>query len=59
MDSSLKKQGKSLGRKTIQGPDVIRKLKPEAIVISSFGQQKQIFDQIKHLERHGIEIRKL
>ena len=59
VDSSLKKQGKSLGRKTIQGPDVIRKLKPEAIVISSFGQQKQIFDQIKHLERHGIEIRKL
>jgi len=59
VDSNPRKHGKPLGRKKVRPPAAIRKLKPDAVVISSFGQQKQIYDQIKDLESQGIAVRKL
>ncbi len=59
VDGNPVKHGKPLGKEKVMSPAVIRKLKPDAVVISSFGQQKQIYDQIKYLESHGIAIRKL
>jgi DNA-binding MarR family transcriptional regulator len=59
VDGNPGKHGKSIGRKKVKAPAVIRKLKPDAVVISSFGHQEQIYEQIKDLESLGIAIRRL
>jgi len=59
VDGNPKKHGLPIGRKKVRSPKVIEKLKPNAVVISSFGHQKQIYEQIKGLKSQGIAIRKL
>ncbi len=59
VDSNPAKHGKCIGRKKVKPPAIIRKLKPDAVVISSFGHQEQIYEQIKDLESLGIAIRRL
>jgi len=43
----------------IQSPEAIQMIAPDAVVISSFGYQNQIYEQIKQLEANGIKVRKL
>lgn len=59
VDGSEKKQGKEFLGKIIQCPAAIVELGPDAVVISSFGFQDQIYEEIKELERNGIKVRKL
>jgi len=42
VDSDSRKHGKSINGLTVQAPETIEALKPEVVVISSFGYQKQI-----------------
>jgi DNA-binding MarR family transcriptional regulator len=59
VDGDRKKHGKYIEREQVKAPDAIEKLKPQVIVISSFGQQRQIYEQIKGFEAKGIAIRGL
>ena len=59
VDGDTKKHGKALGRKKVESPSIIEKLSPDAVVISSFGHQSQIYSHIKDLEARGIAVRKL
>lgn len=59
VDNFLHKQGKRLGEHTIQAPSVIEQLKPDAVVITSFGYMDEIFNQMNYLEDKGIKVRKL
>lgn len=59
VDNYLHKQGKKLGEFVISPPSVIERLRPDAVIISSFGFMDEIYDQIKYLEGLGIKVRKL
>lgn len=59
VDSDAKKQGKELLGRTILHPSEIMRIAPDAVIISSFGYQEQIFNEIKTLESEGIKVRKL
>jgi DNA-binding MarR family transcriptional regulator len=59
VDSDETKQGREFLGKVIQSPTMIREIAPDAVVISSFGFQNQIYDAIKQLEENGIKVRKL
>ncbi len=59
VDSNLKKQGTEFLGMIIESPDIIEELSPDAVLISSFGYQDQIYDDIKYLEEIGIKVRKL
>jgi DNA-binding MarR family transcriptional regulator len=59
VDGDTIKQGKEFLGKVIQGPDAIAGLAPDAVVISSFGFQNQIYESIKELEHNGIKVRKI
>ena len=59
VDSDKGKQGKDLFGKVIRAPHVIESFSPDAVVISSFGFQNQIYEEIKTLEKKGIKVRKL
>ena len=59
VDSDENKQGKVFLGKVIQSPSAIEDIMPDAVVISSFGFQDQIYEKIKKLEINGIKVRKL
>ena len=59
VDSDEKKQGREFIGKVIAAPEDIGALRPDAVVISSFGFQNQIYESIKELELKGIKVRKL
>jgi hypothetical protein len=59
VDGDKKKQGKEFLGKIIQCPEAIVDIAPDAVVISSFGFQDQIYEAIKELEQNGIKVRKL
>jgi DNA-binding MarR family transcriptional regulator len=59
VDSDHRKHGKEFMGKPIQAPESIQTIIPDAVVISSFGYQNQIYEQIKVLELKGIKVRKL
>lgn len=59
VDGDEQKQGKEFLGKIIQCPEAIAALAPDAVVISSFGFQDQIYEAIKELEQNGIKVRKL
>lgn len=56
VDSDAGKQGKKVGDITITHPDSLRELKPDAVLISSFGYAEQIYEQVKHLETEGVRV---
>lgn len=59
VDGSTKKQGKPFLGKIISAPMQIESFRPDAVIISSFGFQEQIYENIKELELNGIKVRKL
>lgn len=59
VDSDMKKQGKEFLGKIIQCPTTIQTTEPDAVIISSFGYQEEIYNEIKILEQEGIKVRKL
>jgi FlaA1/EpsC-like NDP-sugar epimerase len=59
VDSDMKKHGRAFERLTIQSPTAIKALKPDAIIVTSFGQQEEICQTIKTLVGDAIPIKRL
>lgn len=59
VDSDPSKQGKSIHGLTIMSPEDLRKHKIDAVVITSFGRQQEIFEDVKKLVRAGVKVIKL
>lgn len=59
LDSDHAKQGLFFNGLKIQSPPAIKKLNPDAVVITSFGRQEEIYQQMLKLTDNHIEIKKL
>lgn len=59
VDSDDSKQGRIFNGLTIRPPEDIRELRPDAVVITSFGRQEEIFQQVRTIAGDRIKIRKL
>jgi DNA-binding MarR family transcriptional regulator len=59
VDSDVNKQGKAFERLTIQPPTTLKTLNPDAIIVTSFGQQEGICQTIKDLVGDAIPIKRL
>jgi len=59
VDSDVNKQGRVFNGLKIQSPDQLEKIKPDAVVITSFGRQEEIYHQVRRLAGDEIEIKKL
>lgn len=59
VDNDPKKQGKAFNGLIVQHPEVLRQISVDAIVITSFGKQDEIFDYIKQNFGENINVIKL
>ena len=59
VDNDTNKHGKKVLDMVIQPPSAIGALKPDAVIITSFGHMDEIFGQVKHLESEGVKVRRL
>ena len=59
VDSDSGKQGRSFNGLKIQAPEALKVLKADAIVITSFGKQEEIFKKIKNVTSSDIKVVKL
>ena len=59
VDNDPERQGKTLGGMKIQSPDMIESLKPDAVIVTSFGHIEEIEEQVKYLEGYGIQVLRL
>lgn len=57
VDNDPQKHGKKLGDLVIMPPSAIPLLRPEAVLITSFGHMDEIYEQNKRWEREGIAVR--
>lgn len=58
VDNDPAKWGRKLADVEIRNPKVIREIKPDAVLVTSFGYAEEIFENIKSLENEGIKVRK-
>lgn len=58
VDSDHTKWGRKLADVEIRNPKVIRELKPDAVLVTSFGYADEIYQNIKWLENEGVKVRK-
>lgn len=59
VDSDPKKQGKRFNGFAIQPPEKLKEIDVDAIVITSFGRQEEIYQQIRLLLGKGMKVKKL
>lgn len=59
VDSDRSKQGRIFNGMKIKAPQSIKEIKPDAVVITSFGRQEEIYQQVKSFSGKRIKIRKL
>ena len=59
VDSDESKQGAPFNGLKIRSPSEITEIKPDAVVITSFGRQEEIYRQVRGLTDDTIKIRKL
>jgi NADH/NAD ratio-sensing transcriptional regulator Rex len=59
VDSDTDKQGKSFNGFIIQAPEMLKQMHPDAVVITSFGRQEEIFASVKGLVQSGVKIKRL
>lgn len=59
VDSDCNKWGKKIKGISIYPIEQIKELNPSRILISSQTYEKEIYERIKHLEKNGIEIKKI
>lgn len=59
VDSDITKQGRPFNGLTIQAPEAIKKIKPDAVVITSFGKQEEIYSFVYQLVGDDIKIKRL
>ena len=59
VDSDDSKQGRIFNGLKIRSPEDIIEIRPDAVVITSFGRQEEIYQQVRTISGDGIKIRKL
>ncbi|MCP3952431.1 MAG: winged helix-turn-helix transcriptional regulator [Desulfobacterales bacterium] len=59
VDSDGRKQGQTFNGLTIQVPEKVNEIKPDAIVITSFGRQEEIHAYVRELVRGRLQIKRL
>jgi DNA-binding MarR family transcriptional regulator len=59
VDSDPSKQGKSFNGLTIMAPKDLRKHRMDAVVITSFGRQQEILEDVRKLVGAGVKVIKL
>jgi predicted transcriptional regulator len=59
VDSDPSKQGKLFNGLIVQEPEKLEEINPDAVVITSFGKQEEIYDRIRQLVGDKIIIKKL
>ena len=59
VDSDLEKQGMPFNGVFIQAPDALKEMAPDAVVITSFGKQEEIFAAVEKLVRKTTKIKRL
>ena len=59
VDSDDTKQGRIFNGLEIKSPEEINKIRPDAVVITSFGRQEEIYRQVRTISGDRIKIRKL
>ncbi len=59
VDSDPKKHGTPFNGLKIQSPEILKKIKVDAIVITSFGKQEEIYQMIRKMFGDKIKVKKL
>jgi spore coat polysaccharide biosynthesis predicted glycosyltransferase SpsG len=59
VDSDGAKQGRIFNGLEIRSPEDIKEIRPDAVVITSFGRQEEIYQQVRTIAGDRIKIRKL
>jgi predicted transcriptional regulator len=59
VDSDKSKQGTFFNGMEIRSPKAILEIQPDAVVITSFGKQEEIYQQVRKISGDAIKIRKL
>lgn len=59
VDTSEKKQGQLFNGLKIRDPSEIRKISPDAVVITSFARQEEIYSYLQDLVHDEIKVKKL
>ena len=59
VDSDTQKQGKPFNGLIVQPPDKLQEIAPDAVVITSFARQEEIYQSILHGVARGMTIKKL
>ena len=59
VDSDRSKHGKSFNGLIIKPPEKLLKIMPDAIIITSFGRQEEIFESVKNVVGDRIQIKRL
>jgi FlaA1/EpsC-like NDP-sugar epimerase len=60
VDSDSAKQGRIFNGLEIRSPEEIEKIRPDAVIITSFGRQEEIYQQVRTIAGdREIKIRKL
>ena len=59
VDSDTAKQGRIFNGLEIHSPQALNRIQPDAVVITSFGRQEEIFQQVRSISGNAIKIRKL
>lgn len=59
VDSDRSKHGKPFNGLIIQSPDKLLKIMPDAIIITSFGRQEEIYNSVQNVVGDRIKIKRL
>jgi len=59
VDSDVSKHGKAFNGLIISPPEKLLKIAPDAVIITSFGRQEEIFDSVRKVVGEKIRIKKL
>ncbi len=59
VDNDPAKHGRKLGDLTIGAPETIEGLRPDAVIITSFGHAEAIHEQLRPMEERGLQIVRL
>jgi len=59
VDSDVAKQGKRFNSHIIKSPEHLKMIRPDAVIITSFGKQEEIYRNLRGIIGDGIKIIKL
>ena len=59
VDSDTEKQGQPFNGLVIQHPEMLQQMQPDAVLITSFGRQEEIYATVKSLVKADVKIKRL